>query len=147
MKIALFAAAAAAALAFAAPAGAQPVSYTPGSYWSVAMIDVEDGKEQDYIDFLADQYRKSQEFAKSKGYIEGYHILSNVDRRPGEPDLYLVVRFKQFYDPAEERRQQSEYEAFMKRTERQLSAESGARGKMRTLMGSMLWRELDLKPR
>jgi hypothetical protein len=146
MKIALTAAAAA-ALAFAAPAAAQEVSYTPGTYWEVAMVDVEDGKEQDYIDFLADQYRKSNEFAKQKGYIEGYHILSNVNRRPGEPDLYLVVEFKRFYDTAEELRQQKEYEAFMKRSERQMSAESGARGTMRTLMGSMLWRELNLKPR
>ena len=146
MKIALVTAAAA-ALAFAAPAAAQEVSYTPGSYWDVAMVDVEDGKEQDYIDFLADQYRKSNEFAKQKGYIESYHVLSNVNRRPGEPDLYLVVQFKKFYDPAEELRQQKEYEAFMQRSERQMTAESGARGTMRKLMGSMLWRELNLRPR
>lgn len=142
-----FCAAAAAAFAFALPAAAQEVSYTPGTYWEVAMVDIEDGKEQDYIDFLADQYRKSNEFAKQKGYIEGYHILSNVNRRPGEPDLYLVVEFKRFYDTAEELRQQKEYEAFMQRSERQMSAESGARGTMRTLMGSMLWRELNLRPR
>lgn len=140
-------AAAAAALAVAAPAAAQDVSYTPGTYWEVAMIDVEDGKEQDYVDYLADQYRKSQEFAKSKGYIKDYHVLSNVNNRPGEPDLYLIVEFEKFYDTAEQLRQQREFEAFMKRTERQLSAESGARGTMRRLMGSMLLRELDLKAR
>ena len=145
MKKAALYAAVAAGIAFAMPAGAQDVSYTPGTYWEISMIDIEDGKEEDYADFLAAQWRRSQEFAKSKGYIKDYHVLANNNRREGEPDLYLVTEFEKFYDSAEELRQQKEYEQFMQRTQRQLTAESGARGTMRTLKGSMLLRELNLK--
>ncbi|VXC92749.1 conserved exported hypothetical protein [Sphingomonas sp. AX6] len=140
-------AAPAALLALASPAGAQDMPYTPGTYWEVASIDVEDGMEPQYIDFLAGQWRKSQEFAKSKGYITDYHVLTNMNPRDGEPDLYLVTEFERMYDTAEQLRQQREYEAMMKRTERQLMGESGARGKMRTLKGSMLLRELTLSAR
>lgn len=140
-------AASAALLSFALPASAQDLPYTPGTYWEVASIDVEDGMEPQYIDFLASQWRKSQEFAKSKGYITNYHVLTNMNPREGEPDIYLVTEFEKMYDTAEQLRQQREYEAMMKRTERQLMTESGARGKMRTLKGSMLLRELNLRAR
>jgi hypothetical protein len=140
-------AASATLLTFVLPASAQDMPYTPGTYWEVASIDVEDGMEPQYIDFLASQWRKTQEFAKSKGYISNYHVLTNMNPRDGEPDLYLVTEFEKMYDTAEQLRQQREYEAMMKRTERQLMTESGARGKMRTLKGSMLLRELNLRAR
>ena len=145
MKRTSLCAAAAAALAFAVPAAAQELSYTPGTYWEISMIDVEDGKEEDYADFLADQWRASQQFAKSKGYIKDYHVLANSNRRDGEPDLYLITEFERMYDTAEELRQQKEYEAFMKRDTRALARESGQRGTMRKLTGSMLLRELNLR--
>ena len=148
MKITTLALAATAViLALSTPVVAQDMPYTPGTYWEVASIDVEDGMEPQYIDFLASQWRTTQEFAKSKGYITGYHVLTNVNARDGEPDLYLVTEFEKMYDTAEQLRQQREYEATMKRTERQLMGESGARGKMRTLKGSMLLRELTLRGR
>lgn len=147
MKKCLYAACAA-AIAFAVPAtpvAAQESSYTPGSYWDVSMIDIEDGQEENYLDFLADQFKKGQEFAKSKGYIQEYHVLSNSYPRPGEPDIYLVTKYTKQYDTAEQLRQQKEYEAFMKKDTRVLTAESGARVKYRKLMGNMQLRELNLK--
>lgn len=136
----------AATSAFAAPARAQESSYTPGTYWEVSMVDVEDGQDENYMDFLADQWKRSQEFAKSKGYIRDYHVLANNNARKGEPDLYLIVEFDRMYDAKEQLRQQKEYEAFMKRDTRQLTRESGERVTMRKLAGSMLLRELDLRP-
>ena len=141
LMVALFAAAS----TFTAPAKAQESSYTPGTYWEVSMVDVEDGQDENYLDFLADQWKRSQEFAKSKGYIRGYHVLSNINARSGEPDLYLVVEFDRMYDTKEQLRQQKEYEAFMKRDVRQLTRESGERGTMRKLSGSMLLRVLNLR--
>lgn len=135
----------AASSAFAAPVRAQESSYAPGAYWEVSMVDVEDGQEENYIDFLADQWKKSQEFAKSKGYIRDYHVLANSNARKGEPDLYLIVEFDQMYDTKEQLRQQKEFEAFMKRDARQLTRESGERVTMRKLSGSMLLRELELR--
>jgi hypothetical protein len=141
----LFATAVSAALVFAAPAIAQESSYTPGNYWTISMIDVLPGQDENYADYLAAQYKRSQDHAKSKGWIESYHILANVNARDGEPDLYLITTFKEMASRAEELRRDKEYEAFMQRDARRLSAESGARVAMRTQKGSMLLRELNLK--
>ena len=84
---------AAAALAFAVPANAQDSSYQPGVYWDVGMIDVEDGKGEAYADWLATEWKRNQEFAKSKRWIKDYFVLGNGYNRPGEPDLYLVTVF------------------------------------------------------
>lgn len=137
----------AAALAYANPGLAQSSSYTPGSYWTVSSIDILPGQAENYADFLAGQWKRSQEFAKSKGYIEDYFVLANVNGRDGEPDLYLVTRFKEMTTRAEDQRRTTEYEAFMKSDPHRLEAESGARATMRTQKGSMLLQELMLKAR
>lgn len=130
---------------FAAPAAAQESSYVPDVYWEVAMIDVEDGQGENYADYLAREWKKTQEFAKSKGYIQDYHVLANPNNREDEPDIYLITVFKTIYDTPEQLRQQKEFEAYMKKDARVLDTEFGARGKMRRVTGSMLLRELKLK--
>jgi hypothetical protein len=145
MKRLMMTAACAAALAFAAPALAQSSSYTPGSYWTVSEIELLPGQAENYADFLAGQWRSTQEFAKGKGYIEDYFVLSNVNARDGEPDLYLVTRFKEMTTRAEDMRRQSEYEAFMKSDAHRLDAQMGGRAVMRKQRGSMLLQELVLK--
>jgi hypothetical protein len=138
--------AAAGALTLAGGANAQNASsYTPGQYWEVSEIDVQDGQDENYLDYLAGQWKRSQEFAKSKGYIRGYHVLTNSYARDGEPDLYLITVSDSLPDPKEQARRQTEFEAFMQRNAHLLSEESGKRGTMRRLKGSMLLQELNLK--
>lgn len=145
MRNVVFAAFLAAPLAFATPATAQNSPFTPGEYEDVAMIDVLDGGGFEYANYLANTWRKNQEFAKSKGWITGYHVYENVYPRPGEPDLYLVVRFASVPDAAEEERRNQAYRDFMKQTDLQMSAASGDRLKIRTVMGSSLLREMKFK--
>lgn len=126
-------------------ASAQNYPFTPGDYTEVSMIDVADGGGMQYATFLADQWRKSQEFAKAQGWITGYAVYNNFNSRPGEPDLYLTVTFSNLPDGAEDERRNQAYRDYMKRTDAQLSAESGDRAKYRTVMGSFLLRELKFK--
>jgi hypothetical protein len=138
-------AAMAAALAFAVPAAAQESSYTPGNYWTMSMIDVAPGQDENYADYLAGQWRKGQDFAKSKGWISGYHLMVNANPREGEPDLYLITEFKEMATSAEEVRREREYDAFMQTDARRMAVGSGARVTMRTQKGPMLLREMVLK--
>ena len=130
---------------FIAPALAQRSSADPGNYWEVSRIDVLPGQGENYIDYLNKEWRKQQEFAKSKGYILAYHVLSNVHNRDGEPDLYLIVEFKDWPSNAEAKRQQDEFVAMMKQDEHQMSAASGNRAVMRRQMGSSLLQEVIFK--
>jgi hypothetical protein len=136
-----------AALAFAAPTAAQESSYTPGNYWTISMIDIAPGQDENYADYLAGQWKRGQDFAKSKGWISGYHVMANVNARDGEPDLYLITEFKEMATRDQELRREKEYDAFMQTDARRMTAASGARVTMRTQKGSMLLREMVLKGR
>jgi hypothetical protein len=138
-------AAACAAAAWAAPAAAQESSYTPGTYWDVGMIDVEDGKAESYLDYVASEWKRNQEYAKSRKWIRDYFVLANTYPRAGEPDLYLITVFDTLPDAAEDLKRQREYEAWVKKNTRQLDVETGQRGTMRKILGAMLLREMKLK--
>lgn len=133
------------AIALSAPAAAQNYPFTPGDYEEVSMIDVSDGGGLEYANYLAGTWRKNQEFAKSKGWIKDYAVLSNFNSRPGEPDLYLVVTFSSLPDAVEDERRNVAYRAFMKQTDADMEQASGDRSKYRTVMGSFLLRQMKFK--
>lgn len=145
MRRFLIGAAALAAATFSTQSLGQGWPFTPGDYWEVSAIDVADGASLNYATFLADRWRRNQEFARSQGWIKSYHVLSNVHARKDEPDLYLITVFDSFADPAEGERRRQAFEAHNRRTTAQLEAESGERAKIRTLAGEMLLREMRFK--
>lgn len=140
MKV--FAFGAAIAIALTMPAIAQESSYTPGNYVTMSMIDILPGQTENYMDYLADQYRKNMEYSKSKGWITGYRILANVNARDGEPDLYLMTEFKEMATRAEELAREKAMDAFTQSDARREATASGARVTMRTQKGSMLLQEM-----
>lgn len=135
----------AAMLLTAVPLAAQELPVRSGDFWDVAAISVEDGHFPDYVDFLASEYRKRNDFAKSKGWIKDYKILANVNAREGEPDLYLVTIFDHVTTPAEDIQREKEMNAFMAQSTRQGAAGSAHRATYRKLKGDMLLQELMLK--
>ncbi|MEO7365215.1 MAG: hypothetical protein ABIW03_02750 [Sphingomicrobium sp.] len=138
----MLAALGAAAVAFTVPTSAQELALKGGEYWDMAAISVDDGHFPDYVDFLAGEYRKRNDFSKSKGWIKGYHILSNINPRDGEPDLYLVTISDHITTPAEDIQREKEMNAFMAQSTRQSAAGSGHRATYRKLKGNMLLQEL-----
>jgi hypothetical protein len=142
MKKLFVAVAGAAAMAFALPAAAQDYPLKSGHFWNVAEVTIDDGHFGDYADHLAGQYRKTQEFAKSKGWIKDSFILANINKRAGEPDLYLVTITDHITTPAEDEAREKEFNAFLATSARQQDAQSGVRAKYRKLGGNMLLQEL-----
>jgi hypothetical protein len=135
----------AATMLLAVPAAAQDFPVVGGNYWTVAEITVDDGHFGDYADHLAGLYRKSIDFQKSKGWIKASYILSNVNKRAGEPDLYLVTIADRPSTPAEDEARAKETNAFLKSSARQGDTQSGERAKYRKLGGSMLLQELEYR--
>lgn len=145
MRKLLLGAISAAMLLTAVPLAAQELPVRSGDFWDVAAISVEDGHFPDYVDFLASEYRKRNDFAKSKGWIKDYKILANVNAREGEPDLYLVTIFDHVTTPAEDIQREKEMNAFMAQSTRQGAAGSAHRATYRKLKGDMLLQELMLR--
>jgi hypothetical protein len=142
MRKLLIGAAALAILATSTPSPAQQSSVKPGPLWTAARIDVEDGQYENYMDWLAKVWVPNQEFAKSQGWVNDYYILDNINGRDGEPDIILISRFHDFPTPAEIERRNGIMNERMKQDDHSAEAASGQRGKMRRLMGSILYREV-----
>jgi hypothetical protein len=136
-------AAAAALLLSAVPATAQNANpWKAGNYWTVNGIEVKDGSNLTYANYLAGEWQKQQEFAKSKGWISSYHVLSNPQRRQGEPDIYLVTVTDRMVGTDEGDKRSAEMRAHMQMTQEQMQAASGKRAEYRTSLSSMMLREL-----
>ena len=142
MRKTMIAALGAATMLFAFPAAAQDFPVKGGDYWTVGEITIDDGHFGDYADHLAGLYRKSVDFQKSKGWIKASYILANVNKRAGEPDLYLVTIADRPTTPAEDDARAKETNAYLQSSARQGDSESGARAKYRHLGGSMLLQEM-----
>lgn len=142
MRRMMFAALGAATMMLATPVAAQEFPVKGGDYWTVAEITIDDGHFGDYADHLSGLYRKSMDFQKSKGWIKASYILANVNRRVGEPDLYLVTIADRPTTPAEDEARAKETNAFLQSNARQADNQSGERAKYRKLGGNMLLQEL-----
>jgi hypothetical protein len=133
-------------LAVATPALAQEENpWKQGNYWNVSGIHVKDGSGLKYAQFLASNWVKNQEFAKSQGWISSYMVLSNPYPREDEPDLYLIQVFASMPSSDEADKRAQAFREFNKKTMAELQAESGARADYRTMGSQLLLRELVLR--
>src|SRR5580658_7956794 len=68
--------------------------FTEGQVVNVSAIRTEYGKFDEYMKFLDTTWKASQEAAKKAGYITGYKVISVEARGENDPDIYLVVYYK-----------------------------------------------------
>lgn len=129
----------------ATPVIAQDYPLKGGNYWNVAEITIDDGHFGDYADHLAGAYRKTEDFAKSKGWIKAYYILANVNKRASEPDLYLVTISDHLTNVAEDEAREKEMNAYLATSSRAQDTQSGTRAKYRHLGSTQLLQELVYK--
>jgi hypothetical protein len=135
----------AAAIALPSAAVAQESSYKPGSVWEASRIDVMPGQFENYMDYLATTWKKNQELAKAEGIVLDYHVLAVNNARQGEPDLVLLVEYKDYLTTAQQEAFSKKINAMMARDNRQQATAAGERVKMREQLGSTEYQELILK--
>ncbi|MBS0475959.1 MAG: hypothetical protein JSR28_12570 [Proteobacteria bacterium] len=129
----------------AAPAAAQESSYKNGPVWEVSDIHVLPGQSENYMDYLSTTWKKVQELGKAEGIVLDYHVLVNNNRRNGEPELYLVVIYRDYQTNAQQEAFEKKVNALLAQDRRIASTASAGRGKMREQMGSAEMQELVLK--
>ena len=113
-----------------------------GDYWTVTGIEIKDGGDLKYANWLASEWKKNAEFAMSKGWLKGYMLLGNVHPRSGESDLYLVRIFEAMPSGPEGEKRYAEYMEWQSKTEEQMEAESGNRAEYREVQSTMMLQEL-----
>jgi hypothetical protein len=120
-------------------------SFTEGPVVNVASVRTEPGKFDEYMKFLATTWKAGQEAAKKSGDVISYRVVSVEPRTENDPDLYLVVTYKNWatLDNAT-----AKSDAIAKQIEGSVDASNKGtadRGKIRRLLGSFTGQELNLK--
>lgn len=75
-------------------AAADDHPYSEGPVVNVSKIRTVDGHFSDYMKFVSSTWKQEQEAAKKAGDVLSYEVLAIEPRGPDDPDLYLVVTYK-----------------------------------------------------
>jgi hypothetical protein len=120
--------------------------YSEGPVSIVTSVKTEPGMGDAYMAWLQSNWKKSLEAQKAAGIVLGYAVYGTQARTPDEPDLYLVVTYKNMatFDGLDDRVDPIMEKTFNS-TQQQMTQASIERGKMRTILGSEMIRELVLK--
>jgi hypothetical protein len=98
MKMFTRAAALAAGLTLCAGGGAQAQTaervYDNGPVWVINYVETKTGMFDDYMAYLSTKWRETNEADKKAGYVLDYKILSVESPRDHEPDVILMVEYK-----------------------------------------------------
>jgi hypothetical protein len=126
-------------------AAAAPPPFSQGPVWVVTGITVKDGRFDDYAKFLADVWKPKEEALEKAGYIIGYKVLATVAARTGEPDLLLCEEYKNMaaFDVPVAKMYAfaaKQFGSIAKANKNEI-----ARGSIRIVRGSQMYRELVLK--
>jgi hypothetical protein len=120
-------------------------AFTEGTVINVAAIRTEYGKFDAYMKYLDTTWKAEQEAAKKAEYIISYRVVSVEARGENDPDIYLVINYKNWaaLDGAT-----AKGDAITKQVEGTLTASDQSAvdpAKMRRVLGSWTGQELDLK--
>ena len=116
-----------------------------GDYWEVTGIDIQDGGGWKYANWLATEWRKDLEFAKSKGWIKDYMVIANVHARSDEADIYLISVREDIPSGAVGEKRTKEYLEWQSKSIEKMQAESGNRAEYRTVMSTSLLQVLKFR--
>ena len=119
--------------------------FIPGDYWEVTGVKTADGAGLKYARWLAGEWRKNSEFAKSQGWIKDFMVINNVHARSDEPDLYLIRVFENMATVEEGEERRKEYMAWAKKSMDKMQQESGNRSEYRTVMSTSLLRHMKFR--
>jgi hypothetical protein len=133
-------------LAVSLPATAQDENpWKAGNYWNVSGIHVKDGGGLKYAQYLATEWVKTQEYAKSQGWISDFMVLSNTHPREGEPNIYLITIAPSLPSSDEADKRGRMMREFNKTTLAQMQAQSAGRAEMREVGSQVQLRQLVLR--
>ena len=136
---------AAATMMVPSAAAAQESSYKAGSVWTAGRIHVLPGQFENYMDWLATDWKRMREFGKKEGVELSYHVLAVNNARKDEPNLILLIEAKDYLTNAQQDAFNKKLNAYLASDDRKQGAASAVRSAMREQWGSTEYQELVLK--
>lgn len=130
---------------FVATAQAADRPYTEGHVLNISAVRTAPGMFEEYMKYVAGPYRQLMEEQKKAGLIVGWNVYATTPRHPDEPDLYLVTIVKNMAALDDVNSKTDAIVEKMFGNLEQQGVKTVERGKLRTLLGDELIRELVLK--
>jgi hypothetical protein len=135
------------AVAASAPALAQTSErvWEQGTAWQITYVETKPAMFNAYIKDLSQVWKKFLDKQKESGDVISYKMLSVQNTRDGEPDLILMVEWKNMavFDRGVEYFEEMSKEIMGSLDDMQTA--NIERGELRTLRGSVLTREIHFK--
>lgn len=119
--------------------------YSEGPVVNVASIRTLEGKFDDYMTWLSTTWKKMQEESKKKGYILDYEVLAVEPRGPDDPDIYLVITYKNWAALDGSIAKGDEISKAVEGSVAAANKAQGERDKIRRVLGSQTMQRLVLK--
>jgi hypothetical protein len=119
--------------------------WNDGPVVNVFAVRTVDGHFDDYMHWLSTTWKKQEEAAKAAGLILSYRVLVAEPRSPSDPDIYLIVEFKNW---AALDHLGSKLDSVSVKVEGSLDAAAKSeidRAKIRTILGSETTQEATFK--
>jgi hypothetical protein len=131
-------------------AGSQPCladgrDWNDGPVINVAAIRTVDGHFDDYMHWLATTWKKQEETAKKAGLITSYRVVVAEAQSPGDPDIYLVVEYKNWAALDHLGSKLDAVSAEVEGSVEKAAQSEADRAKIRTVLGSKTMQAAELK--
>lgn len=119
--------------------------YDQGPIGDVTHVKVEPGQLNAYMENLNGLWRRSMDDAKRWGEVLDYRVYTNMAAGKDEPDLLLVTTYRNAAVMDTSLDELDRRTAAMQSSITKANQATIARGKLRTILGNDLYRELTFK--
>ena len=119
--------------------------YKDGPVINVSSVRTVDGHFDDYMHWLATTWKQQEEAAKKAGLINNYQVLVVEPRGPQDPDIYLVVEYKNWAALDGLGGKLDSISTQVEGSVDKANQSEVSRAKIRTLIGSQTMQRADLK--
>ena len=118
-----------------------------GSVWQVSYIRMKPGMETAYLNYIATDWKRSQEASKKEGLILSYKVLTTEPHNPGDFNIMLMTEYKDLATmEANEAKEDALNQQVIGNDDKQRQGYR-ERLEIREVMGGRLAREIVLEPR
>jgi hypothetical protein len=145
MKLYSIAIAAALAISSVSVSAQEQRVYDQGPVVAVSYVKVEPGQLNAYMSNLNNLWRRGLEDQKRRGEVLDYRVYQNMAPGIGEPDLMLVITYRDAAVMDTSLDEMDRRTAALQGSVTAANQATVARGRLRTIMGSELLRELRFK--
>jgi hypothetical protein len=121
--------------------------YRNGTVWSVTFIRVKPGMDAAYLNYLAGQWKKTQEAAKKDGLILSYKVLTTEGHGSQDWNLMLMTETKDMATMESNEAKMDALEQKLVGDDQKQMQGYTERAEIREVMGTRLAREMVLEPK